>query len=212
MFRTIEEVFNTKEDLLPELLEYVIDHPRLGKMIKHPLVFSMMHHDMMNAMMNEQFRAKTQACKEALEKGDFARYIFLHERPYRFEAFSSVAPRMKDKEYWELLSEAWIDSENLWQNLPQWKKLLKSTRKGREHFMTPEERKFLEELPEVATIYRGYEPGKNREGLSYTLDEDKAKWFSTRFSKTGKVHTRTIKRSKIFAYLAGRDESEIIVL
>lgn len=212
MFRSVEEIFKTKEELLPELKRYSYKDDRIGFVIKHPLVFSIMHHEMMNAMMNESFRVKTKACEEALQKKDFAKYVFLHERPFRFEAFSAVASSMKDKEYWELLSEVWIDSENLWQNLPQWKKLLKSTRKGREHFMSAEERKFLKELPEVVTIYRGYQTGKNKGGLSYTWDEAKAKWFSTRLSKTGEVHVRTVKREKIFAYLDGRNESEIIVL
>jgi hypothetical protein len=213
MFRTAEEIFNTiNEDLHPDIVPFVYEDPRLGTTIKHPLVFSIMHHSSRNAWVNESYKVKTEACKEALKAKKFASYIFLHERPYRFDAFVRVMHLMKDKEYWELLADAWVDSENLWQNLPQWKKLLKSTRKGREFFMTPEEREFLKKLPDTVTVYRGYQPGKNKSGLSYTLDEKKAEWFANRFTKTGEVHVRTVKREKIFAYLNGRGESEIILL
>jgi hypothetical protein len=119
---------------------------------------------------------------------------------------------MKDEEFWEVLGEAWVDSENIWQNLSTWKMLLKSTRKGREHFMNEEERKMFEELPETLVVHRGFIPGKNKKGLSYTLDEKKAEWFAKRFHKEGEVSTLTIPKSKAFAYLTGRGESEIIMI
>lgn len=212
MFRTVEELFGTREDLDPAFLPYTYDDPRIGKVIKHPLVFSIMHNELMNAMVNERLKAKTQAAEEALAKRDYSSFIFLHERPYRFEAFVRAMDKMKDKEYWELLGDAWVDSENLWQNLPRWKKLLQSTRKGREFFMQEEERNFLNSLPETVKIFRGYIPSKNKGGLSYTLNEEKAHWFANRFGGKGEVHVRTIKKSKIFAYLSRRDEDEIIAL
>ena len=76
--------------------------------------------------------------------------------------------------------------------------------------MTEDERKVLSNLPDFITIYRGYTPGKNKQGISWTLDKDKANWFANRFSSNGKVRRKQISKRDVFAFLDGRNEKEII--
>jgi hypothetical protein len=92
--------------------------------------------------------------------------------------------------------------------------------------MTEEERKFLADLPELITVYRGYQPlTGNEDGMSWTLDRDVAqrlgnRWWTTAVDdkpltdplNRGQVQERVIQKSEIFAYLGGRKESEVIIL
>lgn len=208
------DILNTKEDLDPELAMYLTHDTRIGDMIRHPLVQSIMHSPMLNAMVNKQFKWKKKATTEALEQKDFARYIFLYERPYRLDAFVTIKDGLPDKDYWELLGEIWTDSENIWQNKATWKKLLSSKRAGRNNIMSPEELKVFKKLPDIVTVYRGHQ-GKNKTGFSFTLDKDKADWFANRWKSagtTGKTDTVQVPKSKIIAYFSGRGESEVVII
>jgi hypothetical protein len=177
-------------------------------MIKHPLCFSIFHTPEQNYRMNKYLEYKLQAVEEALKKKEYATYIFLHERPYRLEAFTEIEMYLSDEEYWKLLGDVWIDSENIWQNKIIWGALLTSDRPKREFFMGAE----FEKLPETLTIYRGYQPRKNKIGYSYTISKEKATWFANRFHKDGEVDTKKVKKSRVFAYLTRRNESEVLII
>ena len=211
----VTKLFNTKEDLHPELKKYYFISDSGIPMIKHPLVFSIFHNEVMNHMMNKHYEYKVSEIKKAILILDYAKFIFLHERPYRLNAFMSIHKLLSDKEYWECLGEIWTDSENIWQNKSSWKILLNSKRPLREHFMDEDDRAAFKNLPEKITIYRGYHPSKNKNGFSYTLNKTKAIWFSNRFQSTGvigEVKERTINKKDCFAYMGGRNESEIITI
>ena len=143
----------------------------------------------------------------------------MHERPHRLDAFGElIATRVvKDIDYWELLGSIWIDSENIWQNFPNWKRLLRSKRPHKHAFMDADDKKEFKALPNRLTVYRGCVCGQNETGMSWTLDKAKATWFSSRFLRRDKgekpcVLEKTINKSKAFAYLTGRGESEVIIL
>ena len=70
------------EELNPELQEY-LDCEAGFTCIRHPLVYSIMHVPPLNKLMNQSLGHKKQMLSEALEKGDWSRVVFLHERPYR---------------------------------------------------------------------------------------------------------------------------------
>ena len=80
--------------------------------------------------------------------------------------------------------------------------------------MYEDDLKVFRALPERFAVYRGYEKGKNFEGLSYTLDKDKAEWFSRRFCRAwkGRVRKRIVKKAGVFAYTDARNEKEVIIL
>lgn len=96
-------------------------------------------------------------------------------------------------------------------NLERWTEVLESDRPNRRYFMPVSDQRALKLLPQTVTAYRGCTK-ENENGLSYSLSEEKAKWFANRFNKGGHVIKRVIRKSDIFAYLRGRNEDEIITL
>ena len=194
-------------DLDPELT--LIDGP-FGKSIEHPLVKEVFYAKEMNHLYNEQLRLRKDKCQEALRKKDWHGYIWWHERPYRFNAFREVRQNMTDQEYWEVLREVWTDSENIWQNQQLWEECLLVPRPNEHFFMTAEEKEYLDSLPEVITIHRGYQ--RTPKGFSYSLSKTKARWFANRFSKQGKVKSIRVRKSEVFAFVDSRSEKEIIYL
>jgi hypothetical protein len=58
-----------------------------------------------------------QVCAEFVDQarasGDWCTYIWLHERPYRVEALQDIAFNLRGREYWEMVSHVWSDSENI---------------------------------------------------------------------------------------------------
>jgi hypothetical protein len=193
--------------LHPDLVPYVSDGP-LGKQLRHPLVYQIAMTG--NGWANAYYLQKVGDVKKALENKKYDSFVWLHERPYRVEAFILIADKLPDTKYWALLGSIWTDTENQWQNLEQWKELLSVNRSSRHYLMDESEVQLLNSLPELVTIYRGCVKGLNEDGLSWTLDKAKAEFFANRFSKGGIILEREIPKSDIIAVLAGRGESEVI--
>jgi hypothetical protein len=210
----MKDILNCKPcDLHPELQARMFDGP-MGKRISHPFVQEIFYAPEMNALYNKQFEAKSHAATVALAAKDYAKFIVFHEKPYRLDAFSIVQSDMSDAMYWDTLSDLWIESENIWQNLRAWKGYLRSERSHREQFMSAEDRRVFASLPVVLDIYRGHQ-GRNTKGISYTLSKEKAEWFANRFKSSkaaGQVKHRRVAKRDCFAYLGGRGEQEIIIL
>jgi hypothetical protein len=209
--RLIVEQLEKTEDLHPELQRYLFAS-RIGTSLKHPLVFDILYSPKMNALLNQQYKAKSEAAAAALKIKNWSHFVCLHERPWRLQAFQTINRKLDHQTYWEMLAGIWTDSENIWQNLQTWKRLFRSLRGQKHCFMTPEDRATLESLPSTITIHRGYVPGKNKDGISFSLSEERAVWFSKRFSENGMVKTLTVKKEDVFAYMNVRSEQEIILL
>jgi len=199
---------NTKEDLIPELVDYV-DEPdeKFGFVfIRHPLI-NELYCEPMNAVINARYKLKTEAVEEAREKGKWSEFVWLHERPFRFGALLEVLS--DGAGYWEaeslteaemeLVAEVWIDAENPGVNREFWLPLF-------EAMDCPE----LETLPDTFTIYRGTGADDDNNGISWTLSEETAEFFANRFRDDGVVLTREINRSDALFYTNGRGEEEII--
>jgi hypothetical protein len=213
--RDFEDMF-TPAELHSDLALYLTTGEPFS-MLRHPLVFGVPYSEEMNNFYNKRYALMSEEIEKAINEGAIHRYVFMHERPYRLDAFvKCIANRVvSDTDYWELLGSAWIDSENIWQNQTIWRRLLKSPRPHKHTFMDEDDRKAFKALPSQLTVYRGCRPGQNEAGMSWTLDRDKAVWFSIRYKSKGTsphVLERTISKRKAFAYLGGRNESEIIIL
>lgn len=195
-------------ELHPELQKFVVD-TEIGKYIKHPLVFSPL---VLPGLANQMLEQKYKQLREALDTKNFSRYVFLHERPYRLSAFKDIKHQLTDEDYWKLLSSIWTDTENSHQDLGTWKNLFKSKRNQRHNLMTEEELKTMESLDDTVTIFRGCVENLNEDGLSWTLDRERAEWFANRFDQKGIVIEKAIGKEKIVAYFSGRGEQEIIVI
>ena len=218
---TTEEVFTeqaqewaklmaSSEELHPDLLPYV-EESEFGKMLRHPLhyevpwIFS-------NAMANRRYEEKLKMVQKAIDSQNWKQYVWLHERPYRVDAFKEIQELLEDSEYWHLLGQIWTDTENGWANLEDWKKLFSSRRPKRSYLMDWDEQMALDSLADRVTIYRGCQKGLNENGISWTLKRDKAEWFATRFGKDGKVLEMRINKSRILAVFTGRNEFEVVIV
>jgi len=204
------ELLTRLEPLREDLKPYLTEGP-LGPMFHHPFMVELVCDVNRAARINSYVGVVERETQEALKNKKWGRYVFRHERPYRVEALLRVVDQLPDEEYWPLVGEVWVDSENIWQNLDKWVGLLSSVRPQRHLMMTEEERAALGALPDRLTIYRGCTP-QNRRGLSWTLDRDKALWFAKRFRQDGSVVTQRVFKRQVVAHFTGRGESEVVVV
>lgn len=206
------------EPLDPELAAYIDEDGPLGPMIRHPLVFDPTGMAT-PGLPNRQLRWKKKALAEALSERDWYTAVFLHERPYRADALWQIArdhaDEISDTGYWELVGAVWTDSENIWQNEAEWEELLHADRPERQAMMDDDEREMFAVLPEVIEVWRGCIQGQNEDGLSWTTDRERARWFARRFADNRDgdpiVLHGTVAKEQVVAYFAGRNESEIVV-
>ena len=205
IFDLLEQDQKTK--LYPELEQYIVETP-IGLYIKHPLVFQPY---LSATLANQQLEQKYKFLRKALKTKNFNQYIFLHERPYRINAFQDIKKDLDNKTYWRLLSNIWTDTENSWQDIETWKKLFKSKRNKKENLMGGQELATYESLDNELIIYRGCVKGLNENGLSWTLNKDQAEWFAKRFDKDGIVIEKRINKKNIVAYFNSRGEEEVVV-
>lgn len=205
------ELFDKVEPLNAELVPFLEDFPPYGKALKHPLVFNVPYFEKMNAYINEQFRYKQKALLKAKSKGEYAKLVFLHERPYRMQALAACAHRLKTKKLAALFLETWQDSENIWQNENEITLLISKIGKKTLHAaMDAEDNKLFNSLPDHITVYRGCE-NRNKNGMSYTLSRGKAEWFANRYSGNGEVIEREIPKKNVLFYTNRRLEQEIVI-
>ena len=206
--KLLQHLMEIIEPLHPDLIPYFEADGALGAQVRHPLVYQVPLWS--NGSANAYYLQKKKDLEKAIAEKNFNQIIWLHERPYRVEAFIQIADKLPDTKYWSLLGSIWTDTENQWQNLEQWTELLSANRSSRHYLMDESEVQLLNSLPEFVKIYRGCVKGLNEDGLSWTLDKAKAEFFANRFSKEGIILEREIPKSEIIAVLLGRGESEVI--
>jgi hypothetical protein len=184
-------------------------------MVKHPLLFDISYHESKNPYLNALYLSKRERAKEAGEAGDWHRYVHLHERPFRVDAFLEIAHKLNDSEYWDFVRKLWLTGENAWEIPEHWERLWNAQRTGRsQSMMTEDELTFLNAQTEPLMIYRGFLEKGGQNGLSWTLDLGQAKWFAKRLSvgqgscyvATGRVSARDVR-----AYFKSNGEEEIVV-
>jgi len=209
-----EELFQrllkeTSEPLHPDLVPYFEADGALGAQVRHPLVYQVPLWS--NGSANAYYLQKKKDLETALAEKNYSRVVYLHERPYRLQAFIQIAHHLSDEKYWSLLASVWTDTENAWQNLDEWKELFNSSRPKRHRLMDRDEVLAYDSLPDTVKVYRGCQKGINEDGISWTLKRDKAEWFATRFSKDGLVLEKEIQKKDIIAVFTNRNEYEVII-
>ena len=208
------ELLTRQEDLHPDLKPWIVPMSFGGMMLKHPLGVQSLPPRRDDAQANERYRYKLAALEQAEQTGDWETYIWLHERPHRVEALQAIASNLHGREYWEMVSHVWSDSENIWQHRRAWRKVWLSQEPERHTVMDDEEREHLAGLPDGLTIYRGVHLRSAMHGLSWTLDRTRAEWFADyrRIKKRNPMLLQTmVSKSEVVAYFAGRSEQEIVV-
>lgn len=201
--------------LHPDLTPWLFDGP-LGPMLKHPLVYAIIITDQEHARYNAMYEAKLRAYYDACAASKWNQAVFLYERPWRLDAFKDIQDNLTDDEYWPLLGQIWTDSENIYQNRDNWAQLLTDeTRTNRHLIMSDEERDQLAKMPDTGIhVYRGYTYDAAADGLSWTLNKDRARWFAKRFpgGERPRIVCGTIDRKHVIAHFTGRGEDEVVLL
>lgn len=79
--------------------------------------------------------------------------------------------------------------------------------------MDEDEYEEFKTLDDKVTVYRGVTSynSKNIKALSWTLDQEVAKWFAHRFDEDGVIYEAQIDKKYIYALFKDRGESEVIV-
>lgn len=198
-----------QEELHPDLQDYV-ETDGQWPMIRHPLCYAVPYIEHHNALLNQSYLSKVAAIQKARFSKDYSHYIWLHERPWRLTAFLDICHEMSDDEYFPLLGQVWIDSENIHQMFDEWCQLLQDNYEGARYMGSEDDIAVLDSLPDEVTIYRGFTHNGGEKGLSWTLDRKMALFFARRFGASSRIATGRIAKDKILAYLSGRGEAEII--
>jgi len=204
---TKDDWFSKKETLHPELRPFVRPGP-LGDMIHHKLVIELIFMPEHCAYINRFYEQKKHQLLEAFQNQDFIRWVFLHERPYRLQAFQDVAEQLSPTDYEALLAQIWIDTENAYEMVNDWECIWENIEKTIFDGIDAETR--FQNLPERIRIRRGTS-GDRDEWMSWTLDAKIAMKFANRFGK-GKVVWGWIDKSDVKAFFTGRGEEEIVAL
>jgi len=209
----LTDLMSREEDLLPELQEHLRDTDH-WEVLQHPLLYAVPYTSMQNALYNEQYRHKVKLLDKARGENNWQSFVFLHERPYRFEALMDIMydEDMTNEDYWKLLAECWVDSENLHQiwNLTDF---LYIDRDNRQSIMNKQELALYNRLPEEFPVYRGHQR-INEEGHSWTLSFSKADRFATRYSKEDQeavISQAVCLKSWVVAVFLRRGEYEVVV-
>ncbi|WP_210498773.1 hypothetical protein [Vibrio crassostreae] len=184
-------------------------------LIKHPFVNTLYdenHHELYNNM----FNASNERHLALLEKGNYHAALMVVEKPFRLEYFlkfisHGFSPEHPD--YWSLLFDCYIRTEQIGDEQDVWLTLMSEAKYYQDMFMSVGERITLEQMPQRFTVYRGAIQGSNEAGISYTTRYNKAAWFATRFNSDSPpiVLEAIVDKSDVLAYLEGRGESEVIV-
>lgn len=154
--------------------------------------------------------------KAQIDEAKSAYHIYMMtNKPYSMTFLKFAKPHLSQKDFSEILADAWMRSENpnLDKNFKQ-KKLLQMFKDAAPHIlMDKDEQKQLAELDDTVTVYRGVTTynAKNIKALSWTLEQKTAEWFAHRFGEDGTVYESQIPKQHIYALLNGRGESEVIV-
>jgi len=213
MLTELERLAQRKDEPLCQELEARLATVESGlTFVQHPLVHAI-YLPGTGYMLNDQFRAKEKALDQAMRRGNWHQFVFLHERPYRSRALAAIREYMPIRSYWELVATVWTDAENIWQWGDVETRAMLSG-KGRFWLMSGEERLALRDMPKSLRIYRGFHSPGTAAGWSWTLKRDRAEWFASRLLRAGdtpQVAVGTVSRGRVIALLTSRGEDEIVV-
>ncbi|BAL84748.1 hypothetical protein SELR_pSRC400970 (plasmid) [Selenomonas ruminantium subsp. lactilytica TAM6421] len=152
---------------------------------------------------------------ELIDRSDVGHLYLLINRPYKMTWFKLCREYMSEKDYAKYLKQCWLDEEDPNQDINVSRKeainFFRSASK--KHLMEPADLEYYNNLPDTITIYRGVSPGRERYGLSWTDNREKAEWFKSRYEngKPGVLLTATVSRKYVLCYIDDRNEKELVV-
>jgi len=228
---------------IEDLDYYVIDYGSGMRFIKHPLVNEIIigdldekiPEDFKKAILPKGYDAETfgeayvvkinykqELLNEAINQENWDEVYMLLSKPYRLSWLEENYDLITDeKEYYEFLKDAYIDSEFPMSGFYEYEDLLKLFwhKNYPKLMMDKDELAFYNQLPNELTIWRGIrvedELDEENIGFSFTLDKEKAEWFAKRFSQDGRgtpmLIEAKVKKDKILSVFLNRGEEEVLV-
>ena len=128
------------------------------------------------------------------------------------EAFLSIADRLSDERYWQLLRWVWIKHGGSISRLKAQEKLLLCPRPKREFLMLPEESAAFAALADEVEAFHGTSMNAKEFGWSWALKFHSSYSFaSKRYADGPKVMRGLCKKQDIIAYFPSYDENEIVI-
>ena len=153
--------------------------------------------------------------KAMIHEADLWRIVWLMHKPYRPLLFKLVQDHLSVEDYNEMLCYVWTGTENPNQDvnvsISQWIRYFKKA--DMQYLMNDEEREFYDKLSDgPITIYRGVGYQREPYGLSWTINEDTARWFANRWeNKKAYMFKGKCFKKDVLAYFNGRGEDELVV-
>lgn len=170
-----------------------------------------------NLLEDEEELAKwQQKIRDEIEKAENVIQIYLMiTKPYIFAFLKFIKQHLSKEDLSSILGDGWsrVEQSNMDSNLSKYQLVSLFKQCDPKILMDEEEYQSFQNFPDTLEIYRGVTTynKKNIKALSWTLKEDKAIWFATRFSEKGKVYKAIIQKQYTHAYFTGRNEAEVIV-
>lgn len=204
------------EPLHADLVPYVCYNEALkGQSLRHPLVYSLLYTEALNKFLNKQYAQKRAAVAEAKAAKEWHSYLYLHERPWRYDAFEKIRHQLSSRDYWKLVRSIWIDCENVHQNFEGWGDIWMAEMANRQTVMDASETAALLKLGEVVEVYRGANTEEHASiGYSWTTDRERAIWFARRYAVRGTgafLAHGVVHKPHVIALFLSRNENEIVV-
>lgn len=168
---------------------------------------------MLNLSNPEDYKGYRDKFVEFMTSGDIYRVLSLIRPAWLMTWFKYCSQHMSTEDYGKFLAHCWVRQENPNQdvNVPL-RLAIKFFRKAeKRHLMEPDEYKVYKDMPDSITVYRGVAKGRERYGLSWTGNREKAEWFMGRFGEGGMLLRATVSKKDILAYFNSRSEEEVVV-
>lgn len=132
-----------------------------------------------------------------------------HDQKKVLDIFLKEKDNYSPERYWEMMRTVWILCGSI-ENAPTFRALMRSGKRSRYYFSTPEEQKRLREMPNNLTVYRAAND-ENDGGLSWTLSLEYAERYKEIYNKAI-VLTKRIDKKEVFALIERNHEEEILIL
>jgi hypothetical protein len=215
-----------EQELLPELFGHFsgsIDEPHMNHFLC-PKVFSVnpIGVSFNNTRVNKWYLDNKKMYEKFLSEKDYGGVLVVITKPFRTSWFiknhKKIFKDVGEKKYYELLCGVLTDVELHYYTKKSYSRIINIG--DPLNMMSKSERKMYDKLPETFMIYRGVSSDtkftqnniNKYVGNSWTLDQEKSRWFSNRWYREYKVvFSMEISKSQVLSYFNGRNEKEIFV-
>lgn len=221
-----------KEELLPELYRFIVSIGNVSY-VRHILSWSDYpvfpnKKSENNTHVNDEYRGKKEEYEEYMKEKDYDEVMCLLDKHTRMwwmiKNYKKVYKDIGEEKYYKLLSENLTYVDNHKTVRKYYSKMI-SIGSNPQLMMSKKEKKQFDKLPDTFTIFRGvcsdFKPSstniKKLIGNSWTIDKEKSKWFSQKFSprfygsKYKTILYYQVKKSEIVSYFTERNEKEIFL-